>query len=319
MTAFSPRESITPHSPFLLSKVLFIINPSAGSSRKRKKLKEILDHLHRFSGFLEVFYTKSSLDATRVVSEKRSDGWTLLLCSGGDGTINEVVNGLLTQAMGPIPLTFPPIGILPTGTGNGLVREIGLPLDPIQAYQAIIKGSPQAIYPALVNQRYFVLMAGTGFDAFVTARVERRKGIFRKIPKIWTYFLFGFTSIFKYPYPSLHFKVDGKPYTGSTGIVTKSRCVVGPYIFSPKSNLQDPTLTLCLFKSRGFIGHLFLTARFILSGRCGKAVQYIPGREVTVQEGNTVIQADGEENGNLPARFLISSHPILLIYPNEPS
>ncbi|HIE64538.1 MAG: diacylglycerol kinase family protein [Nitrospira sp.] len=317
-TADSPRSS-TPCRPLLLTKVLFIINPAAGSSQKRNKIKGILDHLKRFSGYLDVFYTNSSLDATRLVNKKRGEGWSLLLCAGGDGTINEVVNGLLAEENGPLPETLPPIGIIPTGTGNGLVREIGLPLDPMRAYQTILEGKPQAIFPAKVNQRYFILMAGAGFDAFVTDWVESRTGFFRKIPKLLTYFLFGFAAIFKYTYPSLRFEVDGKPYTGSTGIVTKASCVVGPYVFSPKSDLLSPTLTLCLFKSRGFMNHLLLTARFILSGRCGEGIDYIQGKEITIQEGEVRVQADGEGIGKLPARFYLSHRSIRLIYPHKSS
>jgi diacylglycerol kinase family enzyme len=161
-------------------------------------------------------------------------------------------------------------------------------------------------------------MAGAGLDALVTDWVEKRKGIFRKIPKILTYFLFGFASIFRYPYPSLRFMIDGSSYTGSTGIVTKARCVAGPYIFSPKSDLRTPMLTLCLFQSRGFMAHLFLSARFILTGRCGRGVQYIQGKEITIQKGNVRVQADGEGIGKLPARFHVSNQPILLVYPNKP-
>jgi len=317
-TADLPLSS-TPCQPLLLTKVLFVINPAAGSLAKRNKLKGILEHLKQLSGYLEVFHTKSSLDATRLVNKKRGEGWSLLLCAGGDGTVNEIVNGLLTDENGPVPESLPPIGIIPTGTGNGLVREIGLPLDPIHAYEAILKGKPRSIFPARVNQRYYLLMAGAGFDAFVTDWVEGRTGLFRKIPKILTYFLFGFASIFKYSYPTLRFEVDGTPYSGSTGIVTKASCVVGPYVFSPKSDLMSPTLTLCLFKSSGFIGHLLLTARFILSGRCGKGVHYIQGKEIMIREGKVLVQADGEGIGKPPARFNVSSQPILLIYPGKSS
>lgn len=315
--ADSLLEVLTPSSPLLLEKVLFIINPAAGSKRKRKKLKVILNHLNGFSKHLDTFYTQHPLDATRLVSDKRSEGWTLLLCAGGDGTVNEVINGLLTESKGPAPSDLPPIGILPTGTGNGLIREIGLPLDPLEAYRAILEGSPRSIFPAKVNKRSFLLMAGTGFDAYVTHWVEKRRGVFRKIPKLLTYFLFGIASIFKYSYPRLHFKVDGRPYNGSTGIVTKARCVAGPYVFSPNSDLSTPKLTLCLFKCRGTIDQLFLTARFIFSGQCGPGVQYIHGKEIIIEEGNVRVQADGEEIGKPPAHFHISKQTIQLMTPGQ--
>lgn len=322
-----PVGDLTPS--LSLAKVLLIINPAAGSRLKRKKLARIIAHLRRTASHLEMIYTTAVQDATRVVREKRKEGWTLLLCAGGDGTINEVVNGMIEEndPSSDHP-PAPPLGILPTGTGNGLAREIGLPLDPWRAYHALLGGTPKPIYPGKVTrrtgapeikeQRYFVLLAGAGFDGYVGEWVERRRGLLRRIPKLWTYFLLGFLGLFTYRYPALQFKADGASYTGSTGIVARARLIAGPFVFSPGSDLQRRSLILCLVKPIGPLGHLAMLPPLLFRRRPGKGVQYVQGKVIEAA-GEGIVQADGETIGPLPARFSLSEKPICLVYPSDRS
>lgn len=316
-----PAADRNPSLP--LAKVLLIVNPVAGSRLKRKKLARIIAHLRETAASLEILYTTAVRDATRLIREKRNEGWTLLLCAGGDGTINEVVNGLIEEDLSSDPLSSLSLGILPTGTGNGLAREIGLPLDPWKAYQALLTGAARPIYPGKVTRqtggsktdRYFILLAGAGFDGYVSGQVERRKGLLRRIPKLWVYFLLGFLGLFTYRYPSLRFKADESSYTGSTGIIAKAKLVAGPLTFSPVSDLQARLLTLCLVKPAGALGYLAMLLETLLRRRPGKKVQYIQGRRIEAS-GEGLIQADGEEIGPLPAIFTLSEKPIYLIYPS---
>lgn len=320
----NPTGDSIPSLP--LAKVLLVVNPVAGSRLKRKKLARIIAHLRHAASALEIIYTTAAQDATRLIREKRKEGWTLLLCAGGDGTINETVNGMIDEddhASDP-PLS-PPLGILPTGTGNGLAREIGLPLDPWKAYQALLAGTPKPIFPGKVTRRasavepeahrYFVLLAGAGLDGYVSGWVERRKGVLRALPKLWVYFLLGFIGLFTYRYPTLHFTVDGVSATGSTGVLAKARLIAGPFTFSPSSDIRSRSLILCLIKPKSFLGYLGMLLSILFRGRPGKDVHYIQG-SVIEATGEGIIQADGEEIGKLPARFTLSEKPIYLVYPS---
>lgn len=308
-----------------LAKVLLIVNPAAGSRLKRKKLGRIIEHLRRAASFLEIIYTTAVRDATRLIKEKRTEGWTLFLCAGGDGTINEVVNGMIDEddpASDQIP--SPPLGILPTGTGNGLAREIGLPLDPWKAYQALLTGTAKPIFLGRVTRqenpsgakahRYFVLLAGAGFDGYVSGWVERRSGLLRKIPKLWVYFILGFIGLFTYRYPTLRFTADGASYNGSTGFVARARLIAGPFIFSPFSDLRSRSLILCLVKPTGPLGYFGMLPPLLFRRKPGKEVQYVEGRVIEAA-GEGIIHADGETIGSLPARFTRSEKPIFLVYP----
>jgi diacylglycerol kinase family enzyme len=303
-----------------------IINPTAGSRLKRKKLSRIIAHLRQATSFLEIVYTAAVQDATRLVREKRKEGWTLLLCAGGDGTINEVVNGMIDDDLSSDPLPSPPLGILPTGTGNGLAREIGLPLNPWKAYLSLLTGTPKSIYPGKVTlkadvsdikaHRYFILLAGAGFDGYVSGWVEQRKGLLRRIPKLWVYFILGFVGLFTYRYPVLHFTADGTSSIGSTGVIARARLKAGPFTFSPSSNLESRSLVLCLVKPIGPLGYLGMLPPLLFRRRPGREIEYVRGEIIEVT-GEGMIQADGETIGSLPANFSLSEKPIDLVYPAQ--
>ena len=314
----------------LLTKVLAVINPAAGSFRKRKKLKPILRHLQLSASGLEIFYTAGAGDATRLVREKKKEGWSLILCAGGDGTINEVINGMMQDGTqggtqdGTLHVLhaqegegdLPPLAILPTGTGNGLAREIGLPLNPWKAYTALLEGAARPIHLGRVHQRYFVLMGGVGFDAYVTDRVERRGGIFKKLPKLGVYLFSGLMALFSYRYPMIRFFVNGASYEGTTGIVAKARLIAGPFVFAPRAEIDSPSLILCLMKSRGPWGYLWTLANLFFLGRAGKGIEYVEGKRIEVAPAPAFIQADGEMVGAPPALFTVSERPLYLIYPS---
>jgi diacylglycerol kinase (ATP) len=338
--------------PPLLSNVLMVINPTSGTARKRKKLKGILEQLQAAAGRLEIIYTTCALDATRLVKEKKGFGYSLIICAGGDGTINEVINGLLDEdpSQDKAPLPIPPLAILPTGTGNGLAREIGLPLNPLSAYQAILTGTPHPVYAGKVtipsprsaddagqkprpaepisgeeksSQRYFILFVGAGFDGYVITRIDQRAGLFRRLPKLWIYFLFGFNALFSYSFPTLHFSVDGVPHSGSTGLITKAKLVLGPLTIAPSADIGRPTLVLCLFKAKGMIGYIKTLFSFLLYGEAAKGIEYIEGREIEVLGASEVsgvpscfVHADGESLGGAPAFLSISERPLFLIHPS---
>lgn len=319
----SPAGRVIPSLP--LAKVLLIVNPAAGSHFKRKKLGRIIEHLRKTASSLEIIYTTAVQDATRLIREKRNEGWTLLLCAGGDGTVNEIINGMIGENDLPSdPAPAPLLGILPTGTGNGLAREIGLPLDPWKAYLALLTGTPKPIFLGKVVRqanpaeakvhRYFVLLAGVGFDGYVSGWVERRKGVLRSLPKLWVYFILGFLGLFTYRYPPLHFTVDHVLYSGSTGVIAKARLIAGPFTFSPSSDLQSRSFILCLIKPTGPLGYLGMLFSLLFRGRLGKGVQYVRGNVIEATGGG-IIQADGETIGTLPASFTLSEKSISLVYP----
>ncbi|MBI3995683.1 MAG: hypothetical protein HY349_06895, partial [Nitrospirae bacterium] len=227
----------------------------------------------------------------------------LILAAGGDGTYHEVINGMRDSSV--------PLGILPMGTGNSLVRELGLPTNPLRAASAIRNGVVRPIYLGQYNHRFFILMVGAGFDAEIVRRVppsQKRLGM----P---AYMAAGIVALFRYNYSPITFRVDGKEVIGTSGIIAKARCYGGPFAIVPRVRLDRPELILCLFKGRGPLTYLKYTIGVIagLHTRM-KDVEFHAGTTIEI-ENSVPLQADGEAIGSGPVRLTIAPKPLNLVYP----
>jgi diacylglycerol kinase (ATP) len=269
----------------VISPPLLIINPGAGSSRKSRRLASVIRQLRLAFPNLEIVSTRLRNDGINLTREAVQKGYRFIICAGGDGTINEVINGLADSNTA--------LAILPTGTGNALAREIGLPMNVLKASSLVSSLKPTAVPLGLVNGRYFVLLAGVGFDAFVIQqiwpRLKRRFGII-------AYLVAGFLSLFKYTYPAIRFKIQDRVVTGTCAFFFKARCPIGPFVFAPQASLQEPWLDLYIFKGRGPLAYLRYTLAVLL-GRHSKLsdVEYQKVKEVVVSSDTPIrVHADGE-------------------------
>ena len=150
---------------------LLIVNPTAGQGRAQEAGETLQTALAPLLGGVTV--TQGPGDAERAARAAAEEGrYEAVLVAGGDGTINEVVNGLLAaRAAGGASL---PLGLVPVGTQNVLAHELGLPAFDLTATLEILQaGRTRALDVGLAGSRYFVLMAGFGFDALVVREVLR--------------------------------------------------------------------------------------------------------------------------------------------------
>ncbi|MFI0373106.1 diacylglycerol/lipid kinase family protein [Actinomadura sp. 1N219] len=158
---------------------MLIANPKATSTSRRAR--DIL--MRAFTGDLDLVLAETGHrgHATELSRQAAVDGYDVVITLGGDGTVNEAVNGLL--AHGPSP-DLPALAVLPTGSTNVFARTLGLPGDPIGATKAVLEalragrhrtiGLGTASHPG-GTERYFTFCAGVGLDAEVVREVERRR------------------------------------------------------------------------------------------------------------------------------------------------
>jgi len=144
-----------------MKNLLFIVNPSAGRKHIKSKLFEIVDLFVKAEYNVRVYPTQAKEDATRIVSE---EGWLydLIVCAGGDGTLDEVVTGCMKCGCDT------PIGYIPCGTTNDFARSLGIPKDPIRATKRIVKYPPKPIDVGSFNGDYFIYVAAFGAFTDVT-------------------------------------------------------------------------------------------------------------------------------------------------------
>ena len=138
-----------------MKKMLFILNPCAGTKKANKFLAEILDVFNRADYQTQVYVTAGPKDAVQAVKQF-APGMDLVVCCGGDGTFNETVTGLLEAGLST------PLGYIPAGSTNDFANSLRLSLHPLEAAKAIINGTPKPLDIGLFNGRYFSYVASFG-------------------------------------------------------------------------------------------------------------------------------------------------------------
>jgi YegS/Rv2252/BmrU family lipid kinase len=158
--------------------VRVIVNPAAANGTVGKRWPQMRDVLQAEVGQFDASLTEGPDHATELAREALSAGYRTIVAIGGDGTLNEVVNGLVSKGM--IDPTVN-LGIIPSGTGSDSVRTLGIPHDCRSACHRLLHGKPDCIDLGLATclsegreiQRYFLNVAGLGFDGEVAERVNR--------------------------------------------------------------------------------------------------------------------------------------------------
>lgn len=257
---------------------------------------------------MTVVETSRRGDAERLAREAASSGIGLVLAGGGDGTVNEIVNGLAGVARPPM------IGVLPLGTANVLARELGLPLGVGAAATALAKGRPRTVHLGLVNGRRFVMMAGVGFDARVVAAVRpEMKSRFGRLAYAATT-----AELWARGQPA-RYKLDIGGLSEEVGsvIVANGRHYAGGFVACPDADLYRPELALCVLRSSDR-GGLLATALALGVGQ----ILWAPGVRHLVTPSLYVdgpsdepVQADGDIVGGLPAMFSVAAETLQMLAP----
>lgn len=144
-----------------MKALLFIMNPYAGQRKANRYMPEILRLFHAHGYRCEVFVTGASGDATRFIRECDTQ-YDMIVCAGGDGTLNETIAGMLSANV------TCPLGYIPCGTTNDYASSIGLSDDVMQAARDVVTGRPQPLDIGCFNGRYFVYTATCGAFARVS-------------------------------------------------------------------------------------------------------------------------------------------------------
>jgi YegS/Rv2252/BmrU family lipid kinase len=244
--------------------------------------------------------------AEQIARDVSSSDYDIVAAAGGDGTINEVVNGLKGRGVA--------LGIIPLGTANVVADEIGLKKDPVLVARALAEGPIRPIRVGIANGRRFVMMAGVGFDANVVSRVSLRlKKVAGPLAYVWTAGLQGFRDAFA----GCDVSIDGVEVRSVSVVACNGRRYGGPFIAAPTANLADESFEVVLMKGRGW----FSVMRYGLALLIGKVaawpdVDVKTGRKVVITgTPGQAVQADGDIIAVLPVHIEIDPEPVRLVYP----
>lgn len=282
---------------------LVIFNPTAGH-RRQIYLQQVLDRLTVLGCRTELRETTCRGDAEQFCRDLHSGEFDAVLIAGGDGTINEAINGLQHTDI--------PIGIIPTGTANVMACELNMPQKPEAVANMLASAAPRTVHTGSLNNRKFIMMAGAGFDAHVVAAVT--PALKRSLRKM-AYVLKSLILLFRFSCPPYQITIDGRDYSAASVVIANGHYYGGKYVCAPDAKLSDPDLHVCLFKRQGRLAAATY-ALWLLLGRLHKRgdVEIVRGHDIRLAgPHNDPVQADGDIAGHLPVHIIASagSFPIL--------
>jgi YegS/Rv2252/BmrU family lipid kinase len=290
-------------------RVHIIANPVSGGGRGERlaeALRVALDHLGVAA---ELERTTGAGHARQAAQRTDADCVAVV---GGDGTVNEVLNGLADHGV--------TMAILPSGTANVVARELRIPRDAAVVAQCIAERRSRPLDVGLCGERRFLLGAGAGLDAAVVREVSARRGARSSLLK-WV----GpsIATILRYGFPPIRATVDGAVVSESAqyAIVGNCRYSAGVFPITPKALPDDGLLDVCLLHGLTPLRLLGLLASVWRPGFVDrKDVIYLQGRDVVFEpagEEPAPLQVDGDPAGELPAHFGILPRAVRIVTPHQ--
>lgn len=284
-------------------RVLAIFNPTAGA-RRQWKLYRILKELERLGCAVTLRATQARGDAEEMARAADPAAFDLVAVAGGDGTINEVINGL---AGSPLPLA-----LIPLGTANVLANELGLPRHAASIARAVATGATRSIHLGQANDRRFAMMVGIGIDARIVEAIDLR--LKRRAGKL-AYVVSGIRSVLHYRAVRYGVTIDGRSYQAAAIIVANGRFYGGRFVVARAARLDTPSLQVVLMERPGRWNIL----RYGLAIALGRLERL---RDVRIVEGRTIViegpagetaQADGDLAVRLPLTVAVAAAPLRLV------
>ncbi|WP_321392897.1 diacylglycerol kinase family protein [Emcibacter sp.] len=296
-----------PDQPDSRRRITVIHNPVSGR-RNRKKFNRVLNNLHRAGCDLTLLKTEHAGHATDLARTAVLDSPDVIVAAGGDGTLNEVLNGLYGSSA--------PLAFLPLGTVNVFAREIGLGTSADAISHNILAGKKRKIVPGCCNGRYFLLMVSCGLDSHVVHRVNL--GLKKMIGGA-AYGVRFLQYMFSYPDLDCTVTIDGRDYETSSVIVSRGKLYGGSLVLVPHADLFEPAFQVVMLQKKGLrallsYGWSLLRRRLWLR----RDVTTLETRSLKIRSKTPYpLQMDGDPAGRLPADIHIAEQPVTCIIPEK--
>jgi diacylglycerol kinase (ATP) len=285
--------------------ITVVHNPTSGS-RNSQRLSQIFKALDANGTAISLHRTAKRGDAEAIAANAATGATDVLVVAGGDGTINEVVNGMTTKTL--------PIAIFPFGTANVLAAEMNVRKQPERLAATIAAGETRPIHLPTANGRRFVMMAGAGFDAHVVAAVNSRL-------KRWlgkgAYAVAFAQALWSFPYRGYEVVVDGTSFTAASVVIANGHFYGGRFCLAPDARLDEPDLHVCLFLRSGRWSTLKYALALLLGRLHRRAdVKILRCRHVIVNATTAEpVQCDGDIATQLPLTVRMSNETLQCFVP----
>jgi YegS/Rv2252/BmrU family lipid kinase len=286
-----------------MTSTLIILNPAAHSDRAQRKRAQV----ESLARDCVVCATTRTGEAELMARRGIEEGFEKIVAAGGDGTVNEVVNGLAG--------TSATLGLLPIGTMNVFATELGLPTYDLELCWDIIQAdTTRAVDLPKANQKFFVQLAGVGLDAQVVKETSNQlKRSFGPVS-----YLISAVQIAARKPPRLFIQSeDATIDEGSFVLVGNGRLYGGPFPFFKHAVIDDGLLDVIVFKRLGYLEIIKYLQDVIFSSDIRvPEIEYFQTRRLRVESEEAVpVELDGELVGNCPVEFSLSERSLRVLAP----
>ena len=304
-------------------KWLIVVNPNAGVGKGAKDWQGISHLLNEVNINHLCVLTEHRNHADRIAQEFIGEGYRNIAVVGGDGTLNEVVNGIFSQEFcDPSEIT---VGMIPIGTGNDWCRTFGIPFDYRRAIDILVQrntmmqdiGVVSYIHHDQPCSRYFVNVAGMGYDALVAKKTNIQKDKGTGGPLVYLYFVFA--SLFQFRFPDAVITIDGKEvFRGDIFSMNVGICKFngGGMMQVPFAIPDDGFLDVNLIKKTSKVMVIRHTTK-LYDGTLVNLpfVSVFRGKEIGMTSSKKIyLEVDGESLGHTPFKFEVKPKCLKVVF-----
>jgi YegS/Rv2252/BmrU family lipid kinase len=296
-----------------------IHNPQAGPGQMASALRDVTDFWRSLGWQIDLVGTTYSGHARELAAQAAALGRHLVFAAGGDGTINEVADGLAGSDS--------ILAVLPAGTGNSLAKEWSMPRRLslmsgrlMEVAQALSKGRVQRVDLGQCNEgRHWLQWASVGVDSYLVEQIEPRPKLLKRFGSV-AYAGQALWTVPNYPTVAFRVRVDGRLYTGHFLLVTITNCrryAGGELLLSPGSYMDDGQFEVWLVRGQGITDVVALVAQIWRGQHLRNPdVLRIAGTTVSIETDRPMsYHLDGEPVGKVPVTCLVRPGALRVLVP----
>jgi YegS/Rv2252/BmrU family lipid kinase len=297
---------------------LVIVNPASGRPDGGAGWRAIESALRGAGVFFDVIHTEQPGHGAEIASAALLQGRRHIAVAGGDGSVNEVVHGIMDAGLADTREVT--LAVIPTGTGNDWARTLGITRRPADIARAIAGGRTMLHDVGAIDlpgrdpvRRWFINVAGAGYDAYVTERVPR------PVPSAFTYLRIALEGLARYRAPHFRITADGETIEGPLllAFVANAQYCGNRMHVVPTARTDDGLLDVLAVRELSLLAVWPKLVKLYLGRILGdRAVRHLRAGRVRIEaEPPAVIQADGQIVGATPAEFSLLTQALRVIVP----
>lgn len=296
-------------------RIALIMNPAARST----KAARMVDRVRALKPTPEIHFTEQVGHASALAEKLAEDGAEVVVAVGGDGTVNEVLQGICrANERRPDPATHTAIGTLPAGTMNVFAYELGYHshTDFATPWHFISSGHERQIDLWMANDQYFLQLAGVGMDAEIvrltTWEQKKRFGPLSYVFSAW--------KVLQRRLPVLTLETEGRPpLRGCMALIGNGMHYGGPFKLFPRASNTDGKLDVLLFREANVnVWHALQMLQGVITGgyRHSEDLDYLQLDQFSIRaDGDCALELDGELAGAAPVTFRKAAFPLRVAAP----